>query len=402
MSLLLRRWPPAAPFAPEASGALPAIMAHACVHLDRNERPASATTDLRRLSPERARVGELRYARDMHVVHNEAMSDEPHPAERLPDAEHLLTLLAVADAGNESAAAEVLGVGQSSINRRLAGLQQQSDLPLTKRTAAGTRLTPAGAALLPYARHVREALRSAARLLAPADSAPLRVKLGMSPHLTPRLAGGLAAASQAEEPLDISYQEADSTELLAAVRAARLDAAISLWAPAGTEPGLSAHRLGSDRVVLVVPAGSGHLAAGRADAALLRRSTLLLPGPGTVSDRGRAFARMAGIDEAGLVELSGPAAVRAAVLAGRGVGVLLASYVAAETAAAWLVAAALSGVLAGGGASGPDEPATGDEAQVAGLDEAALWLLTNDALPDEAARRLTALSQRTVDDTRLR
>ncbi len=344
----------------------------------------------------------------MHNMHNEAMSDEPNPAERLPDAEHLLTLLAVADAGNESAAAEILGVGQSSINRRLAGLQQQSAAPLTKRTAAGTRLTPAGAALLPYARQVREALRSSARLLAPANSAPLRVKLGMSPHLTPRMAGGLAAAARAEEPLDISYEEAHSTELLAAVRAEGLDAALSLWAPAGTEPGLSAHQLGSDRVVLVAPAGSGHIAGGQVDAALIRGSTLLLPGPGTISGRGRAFARMLGVDQAAVVQLSGPAAVRAAVLAGRGLGVMLASYVAAETTAAWLVAAPLSAVLGSGAATagGPSDHApangTSDPAAAAGADSVSLWLLTNDALPEEASRRLTALAQRTADDTRLR
>lgn len=343
----------------------------------------------------------------MHEMHNGGMSDAPEPVERLPDAEHLLTLLAVADAGNESAAAEILGVGQSSINRRLSGLQQHSASPLTRRTAAGTRLTPAGAALLPYARDIREALRSAARLLAPAGSAPLRLHLGLSPHLLPRLAGSLAGAAQAHEPLDLSFVESGSADLLAAVRATRLDAALTLWAPAGTEPGLSAQQLGTDRVVLVAPAGTGVVKAGRVDPAVLRASTVLLPGTSTISDRGRAFTRMLGVSQTQVVELSGPSAVRAAVLAGQGVGVLLASYVSAETTAAWLVAAPLSSAFAGppeaaDQSSEPDDAATAEtQARAKGLDTVSVWLLANDTVPEEATRRLTALARSAVESSQV-
>lgn len=334
-------------------------------------------------------------------MHNGAMSDDMDPVEHLPDAEHLLTLLTVADAGNESAAAEMLGVSQSSINRRLASLQQRSAAPLTRRTAAGTRLTPAGAALLPYARDVREALRSAARLLAPAGAAPLRLKLGVSPHLLPRLGGGLAGAATAEEPLDISYVEAGSSELLAAVRTARLDAALTLWAPAGTEPGFSALQLGSDRVVLAAAAGSSIIAGGEVAVAELRRSRLLLPGNSHLTDRGRAVARALGLPQTQVVELSGPAALRSAVLAGQGVGVMLASYVSAEAAAAWLVTAPLSAVARGGQADpvGGGGPAPDGRARAAGPDgpdPVTLWLLANDSVPEEAARRLTELVRAAV------
>lgn len=326
------------------------------------------------------------------------MPHEPATPESLPDAEHLLTLLAVADAGNESAAAEVLGVGQSSINRRLASLQRLSAAPLTKRTAAGTRLTPAGAALLPYARDLREALRSAARLLGPEGSAPLSVSLGVSPQLLPRLAGDLAGAPQAAEPLDLSFVEGSSTDLLAAVRAGRLDAALTIWAPAGTEPGLSAEQLGTDRVVLVAPAGSGTVSGGRIDPAALRQSRLLLPGASTLSDRGRALARELGLGNERVVELSGPAAVRSAVLAGQGVGVLLASYVSAEATAAWLVTAAFAAPPEGS-TIGPS--ANGDTAHEPGghaieLDPVTVWLLTNDSVPSEAARRLSQLCQSAI------
>ncbi|MFA5551048.1 MAG: LysR family transcriptional regulator [Trueperaceae bacterium] len=332
------------------------------------------------------------------------MSEVNPPVERLPDAEHLLTLLAVADAGNESSAAEILGVGQSSINRRLAGLQQHTTTPLTKRTAAGTRLTPAGAALLPYAREVREALRSAARLLAPGATAPLRLSLGVSPHLLPRLAAALAGAALAPEPLDLALTERSSSDLLAAVRGAELDAALTLWAPAGTEPGLNAVQLGTDRVVLAAPAGVGIVAGGKADLAALRDSVLLLPGTSTLTDRGRAFARLVGLQQERVVKLSGPAAVRAAVLAGNGVGVLLASYVSAEAAAAWLVTAPLSESSEG---SNLTSSANGDNAaelrtKAAGLDTVSVWLLANDSVPEEPMRRLLELAKGAVEGTALR
>lgn len=337
----------------------------------------------------------------MRSVHNGGMTDQDDASSALPPAEQLLTLLAVAEEGNESAAAELLGVGQSSVNRRLAALQRRTETPLTRRTAAGTRLTPAGAALLPYAREVRDALSSAARLLGPEGATPLRVSVGVSPHLVPRLAAALAGAASLAEPLELTLEERPSSDLLAAVRGGRLDAALTLWAPAGTEPGFSTESLGIDRVVLAAPAGSGVIRSGKVDASELRRTTLFLPGASHVSDRGREFARELGLRPTQVVELSGPAAVRAAVLAGQGAGATLASYVNAEAAAAWLVTAPLrveNDVTAEGGRGAP---APGTELQGQAPDSVGIWLLTSDAAPVEAARRLGELARRAVGDTAL-
>lgn len=304
--------------------------------------------------------------------------------EELPDAEHLLTLLAVAEGGNESAAAELLGVGQSSVSRRLAGLQQRTDTPLTRRTPAGTRLTPAGAALLPFARDVRDALIGASRLLAPGSGGAPSVRLGVSPHLVPRLSGSLAGALSANEPLALDCVEGSSADLLAAVRAGRLDAAITTWAPAGSEPGLSALELGSDRVVLAGSAGGGIVTAGGAvNAGALRSARVLLPRGSSLAHRGRSAARAAGVPAHGIVELPGPAAVRTAALSGEGIAVTLASYVAADAAAAWLTLAPLSAAPQTGGSEAERER---------GKDEVGVWLLINDSLEGEGAERLTELA----------
>ena len=105
---------------------------------------------------------------------------------QLPDSEPLLTLLALHEAGSESAAAELLGIGQSSVSRRLSSLQRLSSEQLTVRTATGTKLTDFGERLLPYAREARAALTGAGRWLVgeAASVGPLRV--GLDPDLAER------------------------------------------------------------------------------------------------------------------------------------------------------------------------------------------------------------------------
>lgn len=295
----------------------------------------------------------------MHPMHNVAM---PRP----PDAEHLLTLLAVAEAGNESAAAELLGVGQSSVSRRLAALQRLAKEPLTQRAVTGTRLTPAGEALLAPARDVRAALRAAADLLSPDPAAPPRMRCGVCSHLVPRLVGALSASSEAA----IEVVEGSSAQLVAAVRRGDLAAAVTLHAPAGGEPGLHKARLGEERIVVVAHPSQASLARGEPGAAGLRDLPWLLPAPpSVVGEAALAHLRRNGVLSRGVPdhhELPSPAAMRSALLAGAGVGVALASELEAEVAAGWLVRAPL--------------PFAGD-----GEDRLTVWLVTGADLGERRA-----------------
>jgi len=63
-------------------------------------------------------------------------------------------LLAVARHGSTLAAARHLKVNQSTVQRRLAELEQQLGLRLVERSPSGYRLTPAGIAVLPAAEQV--------------------------------------------------------------------------------------------------------------------------------------------------------------------------------------------------------------------------------------------------------
>lgn len=253
----------------------------------------------------------------------------------LPDAQLLLTLLAVAEAGSESEAATVLGIGQSSISRRLSTLQGSVGEPLTQRTAGGIKVTPAGARLLPHARQVRAALVAAARELGDAaDPSLLRLDLGLSEHLAPRLAGALVSAAGAGS---LSLTEGSSRLLLRRVQDGRIPAAVTLWAPAGAEPGFTAERVASDRLVFVALPGSPALRGGRLDQHELRNAPLLLPSEDSVvTARALALLRRHGLEPARLVTVGGASAVRSAALAGTGVGVTLQSTCASEAAAGWL------------------------------------------------------------------
>jgi DNA-binding transcriptional LysR family regulator len=257
------------------------------------------------------------------------------------DATGLLTLLAVAEAGSERAAARVLGISQSAVSRRLAALQAGSPARLTRHAAGGTRLTPQGAALLPHARALRAALEGAGETLARPEATPLPVRIGLSHHLVPRLSGALLREARrlADQgaPVAPALQEGYSRPLLDAVREGALDAAVTLATPAAPEPGLRLERLGHDQLCLLTLSDDPVAREGQVDPAALQGETLLLPsGASSMNARVRAEMRHAGLEPGRVLELSGPAAVRAAVLAGQGIGVSVWSYVQLEAAAGWM------------------------------------------------------------------
>lgn len=300
----------------------------------------------------------------MHQVHNVAMP-------QLPDAEQLLTLLAVAEAGSESAAAAQLGVGQSSVSRRLAALQQLSHEPLTQRTAGGTRLTAAGTALLGAAREVRAALREASLGLDPRRNATNTLRCGVSPHLVARFGGCLSTSAQA----GFELVEAHSQDLLDAVRHGELPAVITLLAPAGGEPGLRTTRLGDEQLVLAThPSASAlRLGVGPSDVALASARWLMPAAPSVVGERARLLLRRAGLAAVDQTPMPSPGAVRAGVLAGAGVGVVLRSELQAEAAAGWLTLTPIPFA------------AEGD-------DSLPVWLHVTDSMPANEATKLSELA----------
>jgi DNA-binding transcriptional LysR family regulator len=90
------------------------------------------------------------------------------------DLDAVRTFVAVADAGQFSAAAAALAVSQQAVSKRVAALEKDLGVALFTRTPRGVRLTPAGQAFLPPARDLLRAGERAAASVRPGRRA-LRV-----------------------------------------------------------------------------------------------------------------------------------------------------------------------------------------------------------------------------------
>jgi molybdate transport repressor ModE-like protein len=110
----------------------------------------------------------------------------------------LRALVALVDHGSVTAAARALGVAQSTVSEALLALERALGTPalVRRRGAAGGALTPAGGALLPYARRVLAALEEAqAAVAAVARDARASVEVlaneSVSTYLLPGALGAL-------------------------------------------------------------------------------------------------------------------------------------------------------------------------------------------------------------------
>ena len=96
-----------------------------------------------------------------------------------------LKLFAVAArTGSMSAAARELGLGQATLSRRIAALEQKSGHRLFDRTPRGLRLTQAGERALPFAQSMLQSAQGLAHALAEQDSRPAGlVRIAMPPGI---------------------------------------------------------------------------------------------------------------------------------------------------------------------------------------------------------------------------
>ncbi|WP_229801679.1 LysR family transcriptional regulator [Halioglobus japonicus] len=138
------------------------------------------------------------------------------------DWDDIKVLLALARQGSARGAAQVLGVSNSTVTRRLDDLEQTLQTHLFDRTPDGYRMTAAAEQLLPTAEHVEELILAAERRIQGGDQhleGPVRITLpasgGMS-RLIDRLAlfaeeypGIELEISSSAQALDLSRREAD-------------------------------------------------------------------------------------------------------------------------------------------------------------------------------------------------
>ena len=117
------------------------------------------------------------------------------------DVRQLAALVAVAETGSVTRAAEVLHLVQPAVSRQVRLLEEELGAPLFERTRQGMRMTDDGQILLEHARRALSELERARAEIRPV-SGELRgvVTLGLSPSFAEPISEALVARLAAEHP----------------------------------------------------------------------------------------------------------------------------------------------------------------------------------------------------------
>ncbi|MBT2384464.1 LysR substrate-binding domain-containing protein [Streptomyces sp. ISL-11] len=158
----------------------------------------------------------------------------------------------VAEEANFTRAAAKLHVAQPGVSAQVRRLERELGQELLDRSGRAVRLTEVGEAVLPYARAALAAV-DGVRLAVDEMSGLLRghVALGMVTSHDVDLPALLAEFHADHPGVEITLAEANTHELIEALRSGRLDAAIIAFGET-LPPGLAIHSIIEERIVAAV------------------------------------------------------------------------------------------------------------------------------------------------------
>lgn len=268
---------------------------------------------------------------------------------RVPDLAALDLLLTVARTGSLGAAAREHGVSQPAASSRLRNLERQVGLTLLQRSPGGTRITPAGAMVVDWARRVVEVARELdAGLEALRAERDSQLRVGASLTIAEYLLPGWLVIFRREHPsTQVSLVVANSHEIAGRVLLGEFDLAFVEGPSLG--PSLDWTSVGEDHLVVVVAPGHPWARRRRSVTRAELAGTRLIvreTGSGTREALERALlAEPAGAKGASpLLELSSTTAIKRAVATGLGPAVLSSLAVAQEIEEASLVGCRVDGL----------------------------------------------------------
>jgi DNA-binding transcriptional LysR family regulator len=141
---------------------------------------------------------------------------------------HLRCFLAVAEQRHFTRAARELGLAQPSVSAQVRRLETELGNELFHRMKGNVTLTPAGEALLPYARRILADVDAASSELRETGAQVRgRLAIGATPSLAATLVPPVLARFHAAYPdVDLALREAGSVDLVTALEEGALDVAL--------------------------------------------------------------------------------------------------------------------------------------------------------------------------------
>ncbi|NDZ70683.1 transcriptional regulator CynR [Streptomyces sp. SID10362] len=171
-----------------------------------------------------------------------------------PELRHLRYLIAVAEHGNFTRAAEELRISQPTLSQQIKQLERVVGVQLLDRSGRSVRLTDAGEAYVHYARRALRDLAAAERaVFEVADLSRGNLRLATTPTFTAYLVGPLVQELHARHPgITLRLQELTQDRIEADLLADAIDLAIAFEGP--HPPGVVAQPLFTETLSLVVTA----------------------------------------------------------------------------------------------------------------------------------------------------
>ena len=167
----------------------------------------------------------------------------------------LWMFLAVAEELHFGRASQRLGMSQPSLTEQIKILENALKITLFDRSRRGTKLLPAGAAILPAVKQFAsqmENLQSVVQEVVRGQTAVLRIGAITSAMLetVPPL---LEALEKQYPKLTVFVKEIDSVEAIPALEAGELDLAFVRLDDDGTQSGIETMRLANDKLAIALP-----------------------------------------------------------------------------------------------------------------------------------------------------
>lgn len=232
----------------------------------------------------------LAYGASEAITAAPAAARQPATPERFPgvvSAGSLRSLVAIASAGSESTAAAMLGVTQPAVHTALQSLERSLGVRLFYKMTAGTRLTPAGEALLRRVKLVLAEIRAMeGDIAAWRGDIRGRIVVGVLPlSVSIFLPRAVEALSRNHPNIEVQIVDGTYESLVRQLLSADVDAIAGALRTDGTPADVRQLHLFDDDLVVVARAGHPCLKRQASSLQDLLRWDWVTPLPGTPADR---------------------------------------------------------------------------------------------------------------------